>query len=907
MARTPNVTLCATPEDAERLQSVVRVMSRVGASRWRRSSLRVAVTTTGETGDASRVPDWMLVAVSPTAAASRAVDATLRDFLSAAGPGHLLLALVDGELAWDPVDGDWSTSATAVPPAVLGVFSHEPRWVDVRPALEAGATSAVVADVAAELAAPVRGVSKSDLVGADLHRHRRAVRIASVAAALLAVAGVVALLLAVAATRRRDEAEARRTQVISQRLAAQSGELLDRRPDVAILLAVEAWQRGGGPESEGALFAAAIRAAAFPTVEWSDGPGSSSVAVRAADGGVVVLRSSGVLERWDPDEGTTTPTALRLSPTTALEFAPDGNLWAVSFDDNELLWINPALTGVVDRFELPGGAELTSATRVGSERIALGDELGRLRVMNLATGRQSPPTSLHGGPVVGVAATADGRFVASIGADGTLAMLRVTDDGLEQRALVDASQAGARPTALAFTADGTYLITGDLAGSVQSWRVADLAVPAAPGTPQAGLAEVSASVHTAPVRQVESFAQSGFATTGLDGTVRIWSAAPLRPIDGADLPLVVPFQIVAVPGEQTLVAADRLGTLTSLDLLDRPRFVTVVDEDAPWVLSGATGDLAAVVNDATDRVALWDLGADPPTQARGTRTAQVPGVVSSAPARGGARLVALTEDQRLVLIDPARGATIDTVEMDDADASGRLIPLDDESVAVAAGGAIHRVSISDDRLVIDTLTQLGGDARVVAMAATVDGRTITVLGTDGRLRQLDARSGEETGPTIETGGGEITGRVAVNDDGSLVAVDTGTGAIRVWSTRSGDPAAPVMSAPGYVTGLAFVNDSDRLGATISDSEFHLWDIPTGRALTTDLVTPGLPESLVILRDRQVAFATVAGGQLVRIDLDPHRAAGSACAAVGRDLRRDEWETYLEGERYRQTCSGLPGP
>ena len=80
-------------------------------------------------------------------------------------------------------------------------------------------------DLLAEIAAPVRGITKDALVGEELRQHRRTVRTAVTAASLLLVLAIAAVLGALLTLDQRDEAESRRQQALSQSLAGQATDV----------------------------------------------------------------------------------------------------------------------------------------------------------------------------------------------------------------------------------------------------------------------------------------------------------------------------------------------------------------------------------------------------------------------------------------------------------------------------------------------------------------------------------------------------------------------------------------------------------------------------------------------------------------------------------------------------------
>lgn len=76
---------------------------------------------------------YLLLLASRNAAASSWIDREVRRFLQMHMPNRVLIALVDGDLAWDDVaaDFDWART-TALPRCFMRMYTAEPRWLDLR-------------------------------------------------------------------------------------------------------------------------------------------------------------------------------------------------------------------------------------------------------------------------------------------------------------------------------------------------------------------------------------------------------------------------------------------------------------------------------------------------------------------------------------------------------------------------------------------------------------------------------------------------------------------------------------------------------------------------------------------------------------------------------------------------------
>lgn len=242
---------------------------------------------------------WFVLLLSPDAAQSEWVSEEIRYWVANRDRVRILPVLTDGGFGW--VEGD--VAGSAVPEALRGVFEAEPRWVDLRFAKgeeQLDLQDPRFADVVADVAAAIRGIPKDELAGEEVRQHRRTVRTAWAAGVLLLGLAAVAVwagflsarnaeaaqanaeeaaLQASIADEQRQEAEAQRAEAEAQReeaesqrqvaeeqraeaeiarAAAESGELaasaisvLERDPELALLLTLEAARIG--PDEEGLI------------------------------------------------------------------------------------------------------------------------------------------------------------------------------------------------------------------------------------------------------------------------------------------------------------------------------------------------------------------------------------------------------------------------------------------------------------------------------------------------------------------------------------------------------------------------------------------------------------------------------------------------------------------------------
>jgi WD40 repeat protein len=325
--------------------------------------------------------DWFVLLLSPDAAESEWVNQEVEYWLEHKDSGRIIPVVTDGEFTWSETDID--LESTAAPPALYGAFSDEPRWVDLRFArseeqldLNNPRFSAAVADVASA----IRQVPKDELESEEVRQHRRTVRTAWAAGAVVLVlavlAGTAALFAldqrndavanatradqnaaeadqqrqiaeesATAEAAARQEAEAQRAEAEKQAAVAQARELtleaekaLEFDPELSALLALSAVStlRAAGEDSTQAE--SALREAIASDRVVTRMPGGEFVAVHP-DGTLLATRDGSGIGVRDWQSGTVVEqygrpdaleTGVAILPTGAA-FSPDGNLLAAVF------------------------------------------------------------------------------------------------------------------------------------------------------------------------------------------------------------------------------------------------------------------------------------------------------------------------------------------------------------------------------------------------------------------------------------------------------------------------------------------------------------------------------------------------------------------------------------------------
>jgi len=218
----------AKPWWKRRAIRVFRDESSLSANPHLWSSITEALDTSG----------WFVLLLSPDAASSEWVNQEIEYWKTNRDPSRILPVVTDGEFAWD---GD--VTGNAVSESLWGVFTEEPRWVDLRFArdeeqldLKNPRFSSAIADIASAL----RGVPKDELESEEVKQHRRTIRTAWAGVAAIGALAVAAAVFGIQSADNARLAEARE-------LAASAIAVLDDDPELATLLALQAI----GSESDG--------------------------------------------------------------------------------------------------------------------------------------------------------------------------------------------------------------------------------------------------------------------------------------------------------------------------------------------------------------------------------------------------------------------------------------------------------------------------------------------------------------------------------------------------------------------------------------------------------------------------------------------------------------------------------
>lgn len=849
---------------------------------------------------------FFILLASPDAARSPWVQKELDWWQSHRTHERLLISLTHGAIAWDPAAEDFDWHATdALPRSLSRWFPAQPLWVDLRwtngkPALSRR-DPRLQGDIAT-LAAPLRGISKDDLIGRDLQVHRRVVRLTVTMITLLLVLSVAAGAGAWVAIQQRNTAQQQQTIAESRALASSAGSTAPTQLDLALLLAQRSVQMNPTPETLAALFDAV---SASPQLAQFVPQQSAVTALLAPPGGGMILGDA---------QGTVS-----------------------------LLGIAP-----VRQQLLPGsgGGAVTALADSGPGSIVVsGDADGEVRLWSLSSRSLRWRRSLAS-PVQAVAVSPDASTVAAVLGNNTLVGLDAINGRVLYRITLGTADLGPDHDDLSFEQQDAVLV-GDPDGVTQVWRTAPEPHRLSESGPQ--------TPNDAP----------GAAAWSSDGQTFVYADAPgdatvLRPATGQGIgsfsSLPATTDVIAIDDSTDRLAYISDGLLTVQDRSAAAGRAGLTSMQLPGFANAQQIAFTAggqwLVAAGGDTVALFDL------QQRSGLAAELPTELApllceacgtSIAADPHGRLVAWTDGTNIVCYDLRRAQPVSYPDVNPIgqgeiaftpDGStllsyaetgyvgiwptsrgcpssvrwvrvgnyqpGQLLPVDENRVIVTSDtdGAVGLLDLRRGKIV-RTYSLPGGNlspdgaTRLSSAAVSSDARTIAVSLTTGKIMWFDISSGAVIGTNGSTSG---LGSAITFVPGSQVVAQTTPTAVLLWDPRHGQ----VGRFEGSALQLAFSHDGQLLFGLDSLDELHLWDTENQTLIGSLQALPhvedngnlvaggdqyGLRTSMAI-DDNGDLWLAAADAYPTRWTLSPHAWSSLACAWAGRTLTPAEWRQYV---------------
>lgn len=414
--------------------------------------------------------EYFILLASPEAARSKWVRRELDYWLENRPRNRIFLVLTEGELVWDGAraDFDWSRT-TAVPESVSGAMAEEPLHLDLRWARTAEHLTLGhprFRDAVADIAAPLHGVEKDEVIGDDVRQHRRTRAVASAAVMVLAV-------LTLVAWQQRNEAR-RQQRVAEERLVRMHVANGSRLVDEGDLSGALVWFGEAARLAEASppddlilrrRFAATARQ--MPALARAWFPERSTDTDIAVNGKyVVALRADGAARVWDSETGAAATPALEPAGASVMDITvgPTGTLVVTAGADGTAR-IGDAGSGA-DVAALPHDGEIHRAVfTADGGRIVTASADRTARVWETRSGRQIASLA-HDAAVDDAFFSLDGSAVATFAADKEV---RVWHPGSGEVVSLEDS---VPLTQLALNKDGSAVLTIDENRGAHLWSAA---------------------------------------------------------------------------------------------------------------------------------------------------------------------------------------------------------------------------------------------------------------------------------------------------------------------------------------------------------------------------------------------------------------------------------------------------
>ncbi|MGW7719257.1 nSTAND1 domain-containing NTPase [Streptomyces chartreusis] len=666
----------------------------------------------------------------------------------------------------------------------------------------------------------------------------------------------------------------------SQEMAAQYSAIRNSDPDLAALLAVQAYRISPTEEAVSVLHAAAASELRSVLRGHSD----VQTAAFSPDGSTVATGDwDGRIRLWSVSDGALRRTLVsRAKVVGSVAFSPDGKTLASAGDD------------------------------------------GAVRLWDVRTGDRRAALTGHTGGVFSVAFSPDGRTLATGSADRT-ARLWDTVTG-RVRAVLAAHTEVVR--SVGFTPDGATLATASEDGTVRVWDVAT----AATHKTLRGDKEFYTSAISPDGRTLAAAGDEGKITLWNLGTGKVLKSITTDFIFINSLDFGEDNRFLAVGSNDNIVTIWDTDTGSQHDSFrGHTDYVQTVvfGPDGRTLLSGGRDESAR----------LWDTKT---TEAEKVLTEPAGAVRAAAFSPDGHTLATGGQKGSVRLWDPVTGKTVRQLAGHTALVSSMAFRPDGRILATGSSDRTVRLWDVTTGRVLRTLK--GHTDYLSAVAFSPDGRTLATGGIDGRVRLWDTTTGRirrtlpvpggafsvafsPDGRTLATGGGLATGTstdrtvrlwdprsgtarrtisvrtpgvtsVAFTPDGRTLA--TGSivdSAVYLWDASSGAPQRTLARHDGYVSAAVFSRDGRTLICGTKNGWVYLWDMATGQLHKILTGHEYGVQALTVSPDGHT-FASGSDDGTIRLwrlnSPDPEAVIQRICRAIHRDFTPEERTMYLKG-------------
>lgn len=675
-------------------------------------------------------------------------------------------------------------------------------------------------------------------------------------------------------------------QVVGQahQLALTSRQLLASAPDLAALLAVEAYRLHADADTLGALLGGAY--AADRRVELNQG-GFSVFGLAVSPDGTRLASAdrNGDVGLWDL-AGRVQAATLRghrrhVAEAHAKRVAFDGSGRLLASTAREpairsspgslIVWDVETGQPVFER----GFARLSEGLAFAPDgrTVAVGVDSGRIELWSLADGTRRILEG-HSRETGSLAFSPDGRLLASTGFHERPVVWDVRTG--ERKATIPTEQAHT----VAFDPDdAATLMTGSTASGVRLWDLSGdrprLRITLAASTPYAW--SVSAPLG------------GRIAVADENGLVTLWDTRTGRPLASYRDRGRVEVRAVTLGQEGELLVAAGTGKTITVREGAVPSFGGHHGEVTDLEVAPGGHVVASAGADGTVR--LWDAAGN----ALGVLHVHHDRVEAVAFNQAGGRIAAVTRDHTVSIWDVATRQRLEHLTYEGLGASTDIAYQPGNRALVTASSVRFRWELPGLKL----RPFAGPPWLASSLRFTPAGDVLVSADPAGGLMTWD--TGVEQQIAGRYSGQADIRDIALSPDGSTIATAGADRTVKLWETRTLKELATLSGHTAAVQSLAFSPDGRVLASAGEDRAIVVWDLATRRELATLTGHAPGPQTLAFTTAGDL-LSGGSDGRIVRWSLTSEAALARICREVGRDLSAREWARHLPGEPPRPTCT-----
>ncbi len=542
----------------------------------------------------------------------------------------------------------------------------------------------------------------------------------------------------------------------------------------------------------------------------------------------------------------------------------------------------------------------------GQEVLVTGGVDNQVRALNVATGAvkwaNRAPNEVNS-----ISITNDCSRVA-VAAGGAVDIYAATDGSK----LVDTLKLDNSVTSVAFSPNGAKLALGMDNGKIEIY------------TTTKGFTTLGYQAS-----RVNNFAwlpdNRSLASTGQDQMITIWNTDLIKMQTQFKKNAFGKSDSVAIsPDGKLLAASERLGQIEVWDLESGNNFKKTLHSGDVGDIEFANdqGKLLLASSGADNRIVLTEIRIQQPLSSSITNPGPVPYAFAIGP-DGSPSSAGPTENGIGTI-------TMATDAVAKADLSRIAISPDGSKMAIGGKDGSIAVLNGVDSGKPEPLTSIqAAPSAILGLAFSPDGNTLAstdCVGESTTKGQLtcsqadiqfwDVATGKPSRDPLSYPGIRVTS-LAYSEDGktlacgsygSLINWDLGSGKATLLNTIPANLGSISANSSGWIDSLAFSPDRKTLAVGTDVSTIGLVDLVSGKSyspLFTSDKTRSPVLSLAYDPKGDYLYSGFSDGTILRWDASPELWIDKACQFAKQNISMSDWNRYLPGDPYHQTCPDYP--